>query len=393
MWLTLKWMLVGWTLLAVGWRCFSFWLVHGRVMAESQRPNPPSPDRDRPDAFVTIFKPLTALRKAEPSPDLVGALESFVSQLDDGAELLLGVERQDAGAWQPVFDGWSRKHPRARFETICLPRPLTFLNPKVSWLHELASRARGEFWLWSDADIVASPGLLARLRCELARPGVELVTCLYRVPSPQRFPMLLETLYVNVEFLPGVLACQRFDAIRFAFGSGMFFRAATFRERVRWEELGERMADDNLLGRRLASVQLSDVMVETLPAGERRRDALLHYLRCQKTVRWCEPAGFAGLILITPVLGWLAALALQPGWGPGWLGLLATIALETIAAWLICRRLCCAVPARWTWAVAGWSLLRAPVWVICWLPWPVVYRSQRRLWWSLYRSQPYGGVS
>jgi ceramide glucosyltransferase len=255
----------------------------------------------------------------------------------------------------------------------------------------LAARARGELWFWSDSDIIAPPGLLTMLRRELAQPGTNLVTCPYRIRRLDAVPALLETLFVNVEFLPGVLACRQFDAVRFGFGAGLFFRAATFRERVRWEELGERLADDNLLSQRLAPVRLSAVTVDTWPAAGRWPDAVLHYLRWKKTVRWCAPVGFAGLIVITPVLGWLVVTAWQPGLLWNWFGLLVTIHLEALAAWCICRRLGCSLPGRW--ALVGWSLARALAWGACWLPWPIVFRSQRRMWWGLYQSQPCGGES
>ena len=393
MWPILEWILVGWTLLAAGCWGFALWLVHRRMAAEARPQDIRPADVDSATLFLSVFKPLAALQTADAPPELIAALESFVRQLDENTELLLGIEEQDAGAWQPVLDAWCRQYPRARLEPVCLDRPQTFLSPKVSWFHALAVHAGGELWFWSDSDIIAPPGLLTTLRHELDRPGTALVTCPYRIRRLDAAPALLETLFVNVEFLPGVLACRQFDAVRFGFGAGLFFRAATFRERVRWEELGERLACDNLLSQRLAPVRLSAVTVDTLPAAGHWRDAALHYLRWKKTVRWCAPVGFAGLIVITPVLGWLVVTALQPDLLRGWLGLLVTIHLEALAAWCICRRLGCSLPRRWAWALVGWSLARALAWGVCWLPWPIVFRSQRRMWWGLYQSQPCGGES
>jgi len=41
-----------------------------------------------------------------------------------------------------------------------------------------------------------------------------------------------------------------------------------------------------------------------------------------------------------------------------------------------------------------WSLLLRPLTCVAsWMPWPVVFRSQKRKWWSLYHSVPLEGES
>jgi len=60
------------------------------------------------------------------------------------------------------------------------------------------------------------------------------------------------------------------------------------------------------------------------------RDAIEHYFRWKKTVRWCQPAGFAGLIIIQPMLGWLVAVLLHPLSAVAWLGLAATGQVEVL---------------------------------------------------------------
>ena len=114
------------------------------------------------------------------------------------------------------------------------------------------------------------------------------------------------------------------------------------------------------------------------PASGRWRDAIVHYARWHKTVRWCRPGGYAAQLLIMPVLGWAMIGA--------WPFALATMQMEVLAAWLLCRRVGCRV--RSVWALELWSALRPITWLACWLPWPVLFRSQRRKWWSLYRSEP-----
>ena len=185
---------------------------------------------------------------------------------------------------------------------------------------------------------------------------------------------------MNAEFYPGVLAVA--GRMNFAMGAGMMFHADGFRRHVEWDALGCRLADDNLLGQTLTPVRLSALTLGTLPAETDWWDAIRHYARWHKTVRWCRPAAYAAQLVIVPVIGWLVFTLLHPS---AWPGLVVTMQLEVLAAWLLCRQIGCRVRPRDLWALEAWSVLRASTWLACWFPWPVVFRSQRRKWWSLYR--------
>jgi ceramide glucosyltransferase len=170
----------------------------------------------------------------------------------------------------------------------------------------------------------------------------------------------------------------------------MMFPAARFHERVKWETLGVRLADDNALGRALAPIKVSQITLETQASESNWADAIQHYMRWQKTVRWCSPAGYAGLALIVPVLGWLAAALTHPGCAAAWLGLVVTTQIEILTAAVLFWLVGCEL--RPWWAACLWSVLVRPLtWLACWIPWPVVFRSQNRKWWSLHRSVPLEG--
>jgi ceramide glucosyltransferase len=384
MWRHPEFWLCAWTAAAAAW-----WTVALALVARRQA-SPRSTPADDPRK-LSIFKPVPALTADDTPARLASALESFVSQLDNRAELLLGVEEQDGVRWQPVLDAWRAKYPAAEVNVVCVPRPAQFLSPKVSWFYTLARQAAGELWMWSDADMVLPAGGLRALRGEFVASGCALLTTPYAVRRVTRPSMLLEALFVNAEFYPGVLACREFGTVRFAMGAGMMFEAEAFRRHVEWEKLGCRLADDNALGGTLAPVRVSDLTLETLAASVRWRDAVQHYLRWHKTVRWCRPSGYAGELLIMPVLGWLVLALLNPVLPAAWLGLAATMQLEVSVALLMCRRAGCPVRLRHLAAVEFWSGLRAVTWLACWLPWPVVFRSQKRIWWGLYRSAAMGG--
>src|SRR5208283_559166 len=240
----LEWTLVGWSLLAVCWWIIAISLVScernrsRRIRASAPTTTP----QIKPT--VSIFKPMAALREAAPPLSLISAMESFVRELDDHAEILLGIEDKDAVKWQTVIEQWQRDFPAARLKTVVTPRPAQFLSPKVSWFQTLSEHATGEFWMWSDTDIVAPPGFLDVMRQELLDGHTGLVTCPYVVRNVESGPMMLEALFANIEFYPGVLFCGRTGLVQFGLGAGMMFPAARFRDRVNWETLGARLADD-----------------------------------------------------------------------------------------------------------------------------------------------------
>jgi ceramide glucosyltransferase len=385
-----EWVLIGWSLVAFCWWGTALWLVYReRRKTRSRKTNGGDVTLQNPPP-LSIFKPIPSLHGDTPSPQLVGALESFVRQLTTDVEMLLGIEVNEAAIWEPTIGKWRQTYPEARLNVIIAPRPAQFHSPKVSWFHYLARYAEGEVWLWSDADIVAPVGFLDALRREFSESGAGMLTCPYVVRNVGSAPMMLEALFANMEFYPGVLFCGQMGPVRFGLGPAMMFSAARFRERAQWEELGARMADDNALGRALAPVKVSETTVATFPSESAWRDAIEHYVRWQKTVRWCQPAGFAGLIIIQPVLGWFAAVLLHPGNPFAWLGLAATGQIEVLTATMLFWLIGCEL--RSWWVVSLWSLLLRPLtWVACWMPWPVVFRSQKRKWWSLYRSVPLEG--
>ncbi len=216
----IEWLLIGWSLVAFCWWGITLWLVSRERYRQRLRitgvggitqPNLPS---------LSIFKPIPSLHGGQPAPQLVGALESFVHQLTADAEMLLGIEETEAVTWEPVIDKWRQVYPKARLNVIVAPRPAQFRSPKVSWFHHLARYAEGEVWLWSDADIVAPAGSLAAMRREFSASGAGMLTCPYVVRNVGRPPMMLEGLFVNMEFYPGVLFCREMGPVRFRVGAG-----------------------------------------------------------------------------------------------------------------------------------------------------------------------------
>jgi ceramide glucosyltransferase len=366
------WVLGIWTSLGLAWWILSLLLV---AFSKSRRPCTQPPDTRR----ITIFKPLAPL-VAEEFERLRACLESFAAVLDDNSELVIGCHQRDESRLQPFVKGMRGRYPDAEIKLVVHSDPNGYPNPKVAWMHILATRATGELWLWSDADMEAPPGAIRSLRTEFANAGASLLTFPYIVRSARKPAELLDALFVNLEFYPGAVLLGRLDLIRFGFGSGMLFEAERFRSRVDWDFLGGCLAEDFHLGRILEPARLGSTRFVTSPVTENWRGAILHYLRWQKTIRWCRPGSYAAQLIVLPVVGWLTWLILNPTSMVAWLGLLGIVALDSIAALAICRVLGCRIGLRRFYAVPLWSLTRGLSWVACWLPWPIVWRGRK--WWS-----------
>ena len=322
--------------------------------------------------MLSVFKPLPPLG-ATGFKRISAGLESFVAQLGSESEMLLGVHEDDRDLITPFLERMGANHPKARLKVVFRSEPDDLANPKIAWQKILARQAEGDLWLWSDADIVAPPGFLQSARCEYARSGAVMMTFPYvinHLPSP---PALLEALFVNVEFYPGVLLLRHFGPVDFGLGAAMLFPRDEFLRCVDWSEIGAWLADDFFLGQKLRPVRIGKTLLATVTDSRTWMDALLHDMRWTKTIRWNRPIGSFARILIMPVLGWLAAVALYPSHFFAWLGLLGMIQAEVFFAALICREAGCRLKLRDLLNTEVWSLWRVILWLLCWLPWPVLW--------------------
>jgi ceramide glucosyltransferase len=360
--------LIGWSLLALVWWCIAARLTSA-VPPEGKGKSAPPDHR-----LLTVFKPLAPLNPAVFCE--ARGLESFISQLDEGSEMLLGAHEPDRAVVEPFIDRMRAQYPRARIEVVWRSEPDAVPNPKIAWLKILAARATGELWLWSDADIVAPPGFLRRARAEYVASGAALLTSPYVIREIAHPPALLDALFVNVEFFPGVQLLRRLGPVDFGLGAGMLFSRADFESRVGWDNVGSALADDFVMGQKLRPVRIGRDILTTDADAETWTAAIRHYLRWSKTIRWNRPFGTAARVVVLPVLGWIAMIVMHPTQLFGWVGLLAVMQMDVCFAALISRRVGCRIGLRHLALVELWSLGRAAVWLICWFPGPVRWKGR-----------------
>lgn len=352
-----------------------WWLSAWRLVSrDNAAPIPPiEPVPHRP---LTVFKPLPPLGEKGLAPFAEG-IESFVAALDPESELLLGIHEFDRAATGSFVARLRAEYPKARLKVIFRTEPDDVANPKIAWQKLLSGHAEGEWWLWSDADIVAPAGFLARARAEYAARGAAMLTFPYVVCAIPAPPALFEALFVNVEFFPGVLLLRERGAVDFGLGAGMLFSRDDFMKRVDWAELGAMLADDYFLGQKLGPVQVARTRVVTVAHSTTWKEALLHDLRWTKTIRWNRPGGSFARLFVLPVLGWLIYAVFHPAQGFGWLGLFLMMQADVLMASLISRAAGCPLPLKNLVALEAWSLWRVALWIGGWLPWPVVWSGKK----------------
>jgi hypothetical protein len=358
---------------ALCWWLAAYWLV-GKC-----RRTPPL-DCPRLGEMITIFKPLPRLGPTGASSELCAALHSFVRQLDNDTELLLGVHEEDRVAAQPWITQLQTVGPIGNVRVFFRTGADVHANAKISWLEWLAPHARGPWWLWSDADIVAPVGWLTEARrAAFNLSHANLVTFPYYVQAPTNPLGWWDAAFVNAEMLPGAsLQVVLGHEVNFAFGAAMLFRRDIFLSKCDWAALGRQLADDFAVGQALGRCRVAFPALETLAEESTWWGALRHYQRWHKTIRWCQPLGYAGQLLLNPLLGWFAAVMFFPSHTVAWLGLLLQYSLEIVVVVMLdrqasVRRL---LSPRALIMFATWPALHSVMWLVSWLPIGVHWRGR-----------------
>jgi len=267
---------------------------------------------------ISILKPVHGR-----DPHFYEAIRSH-AQLDyPEYEILFGISRADdpaAGDIRRLIAEFPGCDIRLIVTSTRMP------NAKVGVLADLAAQARYELLLINDSDIKVDPGYLRQVAATLDEPRAGLVTCLYRATSENRAGQW-EALGVATEFVPSVLVARMLGSVEFALGSTMLLRAADLSRIGGFRAIGDYLADDYQLGRRIRDLGLrvvfAPVVVETQLGGATWRDVWRHQLRWSRSIRVSRPGGYFGY-LITHATFW-SLLAMATG---QWTAGLAVLALR-----------------------------------------------------------------
>jgi len=225
-------------------------------------------------APVSILKPVHGR-----DPRFYEAILSHAAQDYPEFEILFGVNTPDDPALQDIVR-LQGEFPALRIEVAVVPTLAP--NAKVGVLAELAARARYSVLLVNDSDIAVEPGYLRAVTAPLDRPGIGLVTCLYRAGA-ESWASRFEALGIATEFAPSVLVARLLGVAEFALGSTMVFRAEVLQRIGGFAAIANYLADDYQLGRRISQlglrIEFAPVVVETHLGGGSWAQVWRHQLR------------------------------------------------------------------------------------------------------------------
>ncbi|MDR3533074.1 MAG: glycosyltransferase [Rhodopila sp.] len=333
-------------------------LVASRLVASFAR-RPFEPPQVRPP--VTVLKPLHG-----DEPLLEDALATLCRQDYPDWQIVFGV-RDAADPAVAIVRRLQARFPGVDIALVIEPA-LHGANRKVGNLINMLPAARHDVLVIADSDVHVRPDYLDRLVAALQQPGVGLVTTLYaglpatrasqeraarartalpssspdmtrrsahqkpradRRDSPGRaesvwsdLPSRLGATQITHGFLPGAVlsrAIGRQDCL----GATMCLRRHDLERIGGFHALVDHLADDNVLGRRIAALGLRVALAGTVPlttVPEASLKALFrHELRWARTIRALEPAGFALSVLQYPLAWALLAILFSGGamWSAG----------------------------------------------------------------------------
>ncbi len=306
-------------------------LVASRLVASFARRRLDSPPDRLP---MTVLKPLHG-----DEPLMEEALTTLCLQDYPAFQIVFGV----GDATDPaiaVVHRLQARYPDLDLALVVDPA-VHGRNRKVGNLINMLPAARHDVLVIADADVHVRPDYLDRLVAGLQQTGVGLVTTLYAgLPvtggagqfgsGHMTLSARLGATQITHGFLPGAVlarALGRQDCL----GATMCLRRADLERIGGFPALVDHLADDNVLGQRIAAlglrVALADTVSLTTVPETGLRALFRHELRWARTIRALEPVGFAASVVRYP-LAWALLTVLLTG------GALWSVALFCVA-WVL----------------------------------------------------------
>jgi ceramide glucosyltransferase len=331
----------------------------------------------RPLSGPASFPPVTivkAMRGGEWA--LARNLLSFCQQDYPGAvQHLFGVGDAGDPALEAVEE-LRRLRPDANITVVADTR-LYGPNRKVSNIINMLPKAQHDLLVFADSDVGVGPTYLRDVVGELQKPGVELVTCLYRgEPDPGFWPRV-SAMATNYQFLPSVIIGLALGRARPCFGQTIAMRRETLERIGGFAQFANHLAEDHAIGEavRAAGGQvsippfvISHACVETTLAR-----LVAHELRWGRTIRAIDPAGHLGSAMIHPLAFALLAVLLSGfaawSWPLAAAALIVRLALK-LRSDSVLRR-----PVRDLWLLPLWDVLSFPIFLASFLSRRVTWRG------------------
>ena len=311
-------------------------------------------------------------------PDLVEKLDAFARSTRPEDQLLIGVDADSPD--HALCLRW-RAHHADRDIHIVSCEPGRAKNPKISKFCQMRAQARHEHWLLIDSEALLTRETVEALRAEWLSSGADEFTAGYRFTGMRTSAAWLDTLPAAITLWPGLMMVPR---LTFTLGACVGVKARDVDELGGWAAMGNHLAEDHELGRRLTAVGRTIALGHTVLTLESDplslRDYCRHQHRLAVTYRAANPAGAIGLPIFHVLPAAVVAAILHP---PLWQFAAICAALRIVTGWIEARlnRMACIEAIL---LVPLMLLLEGVFWLLAWLPLPV--------WWAgLWRPITYRG--
>jgi len=285
------------------------------------------PGELRQPAPISVLRPLSGM-----DDGLEENLRSLFTQQYGAFELLFAVHHEGDPA-AAVVEKLRLEFPSVSTQLLVSGDP-PYPNAKVFSLDRMLQAARHELLVMTDSDVRVSPHLLETLAREFQDAGVALITCPYRGIAGPSVWNRLEAIFMNTEFLGGILVARMLNGMDFALGPTLGVRKSALAQIGGFEFLKDYLAEDFVMGNRIAAsgarVLLSSEVIEHRIGSQRFAANLRHRMRWLRSTRRSRPLGYIGQVFTNPLPLALLVWAAVPGW---WAAVVITVAVRAASAW------------------------------------------------------------
>lgn len=259
-------------------------------------------------------------------------------------------------------------------------------NLKVRNLQNAQSVVKHDWMVVCDADVEPDTLLLRGLMSpfdSFNRDGkVGLTHSLYRIRSGTSHASDWESVWINCDFWVQGLLGDWMKGTDFAFGAAMAFRRDTLESIGGWPAFRDHLADDYELGHRIAArnkrILFNPRFVTLSVTPQSWSQTWQHLLRWSRTIRVCQPWGYAGSLVLNMTFAALLLLAADPN-------CFYTPCLSLILCRILfanqCRNWILGTRGIWSrsWMILFKDLAQILLWILAFRSGPVRWRGVRYL--------------
>jgi ceramide glucosyltransferase len=326
---------------------------------------------DKASGSENDYPPVSVLKPVfKDTPELLENLASFCNQDYPEYEVVFASANPKdpgVGAVQHLL----AQYPPSKARMVFAPDN-SGPNYKIGNLLAALKEARYELIVISDADMRVDEGYLKTVVRTLEQKKAGLVTCLYRTSGVRSVAGALEAMFVQGDFIPGVVMAQKLEGLSFAFGSTLALARETLSRAGGLEGLKFYLADDYHLGNRIRklglTVEIPPYLMEHRSGIRKFRDSWRHQLRWAVTIRVSRPFGHFASILTHSISLSILNLVVQNFSVMGW-SVFSAVLLARLSAFYLVNRLAVgnAEINRYLWLLPLKDVLGTVIWGVSFL--------------------------